>query len=562
MQVITDHKPLVSIFSNTRKGSIRTDRIKLRHQDTPFEITWDAGQNNPADYLSRHAQSLSKVPREWQNEADELDRTVFWLKHSPYTEAISLDKIRNKTKTDTTLSTLKRYIRKGYIPKSNESLQAYRKFFDQLTIANGFIMKQDKIILPQSLWDLAIDKAHKGHHPGISLLKSRIRKHFWIPGLNKLAETKVKNCKMCQMYTNTGSKQPQKILSVPTQPWEDLSIDMFGPMPDGKHIIVVQDTMTRFPDATIVPSTAAKHVIPSIQEIYETYGRPTTHKTDNGPPFNGREFKDFSASLGIEHRTSYPYHPQANPVETFMKILGKTMKICHNKGMNKNKALRELLASYRSTPQRSTGQSPGNLLFHGGYRQDFPKKILTREDIEDARELDKQAKITRQTLVNKSCRRKTSTIKEGDKVFTRNTNRTKFDPIFGPEQYLVVKLLEDGIKIKRLSDGKLFVRHLNDVKMVIGDWGNETNQRQPLSGDGWVWHSKPRNGGQQEPEQPELNQRRQLQDGGDNSDTGEADNNEQTPGTSTATRNAVPRALSRLADYNSPGFNDLNLLQN
>ena len=31
--VITDHKPLVSIFSNIRKGSVRSNRVKLRHHD-------------------------------------------------------------------------------------------------------------------------------------------------------------------------------------------------------------------------------------------------------------------------------------------------------------------------------------------------------------------------------------------------------------------------------------------------------------------------------------------------------------------------------------------------
>ncbi len=33
IQVITDHRPLCSIFSGKRQGSIRTERVKLRHQD-------------------------------------------------------------------------------------------------------------------------------------------------------------------------------------------------------------------------------------------------------------------------------------------------------------------------------------------------------------------------------------------------------------------------------------------------------------------------------------------------------------------------------------------------
>lgn len=36
-KIFTDHKPLISIFANRRKGSVRTDRIKLRHQDISYD---------------------------------------------------------------------------------------------------------------------------------------------------------------------------------------------------------------------------------------------------------------------------------------------------------------------------------------------------------------------------------------------------------------------------------------------------------------------------------------------------------------------------------------------
>ena len=37
IMVVTDHKPLVQIFNNNRPGSIRTERIKIRHQDVRYE---------------------------------------------------------------------------------------------------------------------------------------------------------------------------------------------------------------------------------------------------------------------------------------------------------------------------------------------------------------------------------------------------------------------------------------------------------------------------------------------------------------------------------------------
>ena len=61
--------------------------------------------------------------------------------------------------------------------------------------------------------------------------------------------------------------------------------------------------------------------------MYTNYGRPDRHRTDNGPPFNSEEFKRYSEERGKEHvLTFYPHHPQGNPVDTFMKPLGKALK--------------------------------------------------------------------------------------------------------------------------------------------------------------------------------------------------------------------------------------------
>ena len=63
--IVTDHHPLLSIFNGKRNGSIRTKRMKLRHQDIRFSLQYEKGitNPNPADYLSRHGipwETLSK----------------------------------------------------------------------------------------------------------------------------------------------------------------------------------------------------------------------------------------------------------------------------------------------------------------------------------------------------------------------------------------------------------------------------------------------------------------------------------------------------------------------
>jgi hypothetical protein len=147
VEVVTDHKPLGSIFANRRKGSIRTSHIKLRHQD----IVWRKGRDNPSDYLSRHAIPLSNLPASVREESDELEKTIWYLHFGPYIESVSTESIINETQKDSTLKSLKHYIKKGFIPTSRPALAPFRKVFDHLTISDdGLIMKDEKIILPEA----------------------------------------------------------------------------------------------------------------------------------------------------------------------------------------------------------------------------------------------------------------------------------------------------------------------------------------------------------------------------------------------------------------------------
>ena len=134
-------------------------------------------------------------------------------------------------------------------------------------------------------------------------------------------------------------------LRVPEKAWANVNVDLFGPMPDKRHVLVVQDSLTRFPAAKIVSSTAEKPVIGVLKDIYTNFGNPEKHRTDNGPPFNSSGFAKFSKTRGIEHVKVFPYHPQGNPSETFMKPLGKGIKAAIYENADKQNALDNLLAA-------------------------------------------------------------------------------------------------------------------------------------------------------------------------------------------------------------------------
>jgi len=92
---------------------------------------------------------------------------------------------------------------------------------------------------------------------------------------------------------------------LPSAPWKEVAIDFAGPFPSGDYIMVVTDKFSHFPEVEILTSTSAKAVIPKL-DAFEKRALDVL-KSDNGPPFNGHEFKNFSEYPGFKHRRITPY---------------------------------------------------------------------------------------------------------------------------------------------------------------------------------------------------------------------------------------------------------------
>lgn len=378
---------------------------------------------------------------------------------------------QRKTKT----KALKEFIRKGFIPKSYDELKAYQKIFPSLSVSDeGLILKDAKIILPASLRELALAKAHQGGHPGMNGLKRRIRSHFWFPKMDNAIKKKVEGCKECLMFTNKTTHEPLHHHQTSQNSWEDVSVDLFGPMPNGKHVVAVLDKTSRFPAAKIVGNTSAPVVTKALSGIYADYGQPESHQTDNGPPFNSVAFEDFSKRNGITHIKTYPYHPQGNPVENFMRPLGKSMKAAHYNREGKEEALDQMLSNYRATPHPATGLPPGDIMFRSGYKKDFPREVPNQRDIEQALSKDQEKREKRSVVINNSNHRTQTKVSPGDHVIVRNMVRNKFDPLLGPNIYKVIELRGNGVTLISLLNDRLVRRHLDDVKLVSYETEDET----------------------------------------------------------------------------------------
>ena len=361
------------------------------------------------------------------------------------------------------------HVQKGKKPDSPE-LHHYQNIFDELSISDtGLLLQQYRIVLPASLYSRAIKKAHDMGHFGATGIKRQVRAHYHFPHLDTLVEAEVEHCHNCQLFTCKASKEPLMPVHVPDKPWEYVSMDFFGPMPNGFHVLVIQDLCTKYPVAVLMKrGTNAKETIKQIDKIFNNYGRPSHYRSDNGPPFDSRDFETYMKDRGIQCDRSYPYHPQANPVETWMKPLGKCIKIAIYENCNIENAISDLLLAYRTTPHWATGLTPGEILFRHGYIGAFPNRREADENsFNDAIVRMKEEKSERCNDINRSIKRKGSQLEIGQWVYVKNNRRNKFEPKYFKDPWIIEQMNKTGVTLRNQQLTKRKIRHKDDVKPYI-----------------------------------------------------------------------------------------------
>ena len=163
---------------------------------------------------------------------------------------------------------------------------------DEITIdhASHALLHGQRIILPSSLQDRVIKLAHLGHQ-GLSKTTALLREYVWFPNLGKLVKLAIDGCLACQSLAQPNPPEP--LLSAPMldHPWEHIKVDFCGPLPWGHYLLVIIYFYSRFPEVEILQSTSCMKVIPKLDSILARHGIPVKLISDNGPPFQSREFK-------------------------------------------------------------------------------------------------------------------------------------------------------------------------------------------------------------------------------------------------------------------------------
>ena len=457
-ELYTDHKPLETIYSSRSKPCARIERWILRLQPYKFQVKYLPGNQNIADPLSRLLQADEQTePSSAHKVSDEFVRFVA-VTATP--QAMTTREIEEASAEDRGFVELRQCIKDGNW-KGDQHKQ-YIPVCSELCVIGKLILRGTRIVIPSKLRSRVLSLAHEGH-PGIVSMKQRLRSKVWWPGIDKDTEKFCKTCYGCQLVSSPANPEPIKSTPLPSGPWQDLAVDLLGPLPSGESVLVIVDYFSRYYEVEVMRSTTSERVIECLEKVFTTHGLPLSIRSDNGPQFRSEVFEQYLEDNGIEHRKTTPLWPQANgEVERQNRSLLKRMRIAQAEGKEWKKEVRKYLVAYRSTPHSTTGVSPAELLFGRKVRTKLPE--LREESTEsEMRDRDSEMKVKAKQYADKKRNVQESDLTPGDKVLVKQERRNKLSTPFAPEPYAVVTKTGNSVVIES-PEGVQLMRNTTHVK--------------------------------------------------------------------------------------------------
>ena len=272
-----------------------------------------------------------------------------------------LTKTVNETEKDPILLTVHQLTLNGWpdvrrhVPRIAHN---YWDFRDELSIEGDLLMKGERIVIPTSCRDSILADLHKSHE-GTNRSLSLARTCVYWPGMEADMMDYIKWCVTCI----DNAKIPVETLhphEVPARPWIKIGMDFFQD-DSGQKFLIVADYFSKFPFIFPVASTHHQKMLRYLRDLFSTEGVPSVVMTDNGPPFNGEEFKRFAREFDFKHQTSSPHFHQSNG---FIEAMVKKVKATYKKTDGSPNSQARALLQLCDTPIAKDLPSPVEIL-HG-----------------------------------------------------------------------------------------------------------------------------------------------------------------------------------------------------
>jgi cleavage and polyadenylation specificity factor subunit 1 len=328
--LVTDHKPLLSIFRNTHKLSRRSRHVEFIAQFSTNIKHVSGASNVVADALSRP-------------HVDEIVRTL-----------LLEDIVREQTK-DEEIESIRR---NGYRDQVMKSVK-----INGIEVLCSVFQGANRPVIPKKYRLHVFKQIHNLAHPGTrSTLKLMRSKYFW-PNMTRDIRKWSRACHDCQRTKISRHTKTELGCFPESDRLEHIHCDIVHMEEDNgfKYLFTIIDRATRWTEAIPLKNITTEDVATAFAtEWISRFGSPLTLTTDRGSQFTSEQFKEVCKFLGCHNIQTTAYNPKANgAVERYHRQF-KAAITSH--GKNWMTYLPVIKLGLRVAPKKN-GHSPAEMLY-------------------------------------------------------------------------------------------------------------------------------------------------------------------------------------------------------
>ena len=228
--IITDHKPLIMLFAkNLATTSPRLSRMLIKILDYVVVLHHQEGNKmHLSDAISRISVHGSDAAKSKAKPIADFNISIHEVSEITGFKSLTLQDIKEETIKDCQLTKLKTYIVDGFLRHKHECAEDIRSFYDyreSLTIVDGMVLKDKRIIIPAGLCEQVMENLHRSH-VGIVKMKERASSSMFWPNIYSNIENYLSICHPCMIHKVTQTAKPLEH-DILTKPWHSLTLDNF-----------------------------------------------------------------------------------------------------------------------------------------------------------------------------------------------------------------------------------------------------------------------------------------------------------------------------------------------
>ncbi len=460
-EIYTDAKALVPMFGPRRRNRPpRIERDAIYLSDLSFRMKYVKGEHNMADWPSRMPLKEPSIDEVLCLEDDEgFVRLLLKETVERFSDEAGLDRVRLATSEDDELSFVIARIQGGdwHAHKKNVLLKSYYSNREELSMIDGVVYFQDRIVLPTALRKQFVETVHRHGHQGRERTRVLAEASHWFPGLRAMVTDVVMRCDSCARHVRAKRKDPQTPIPVPRSVGMGIATDFKGPLEaTGGHLLVFLDRLSHWPEVYFVKSTKFDRIKWALDDYFCRWGDSYECLSDGGPPYNSAQWAAYLRSRGIRHVPTTPTSPRSNgECEAFMKVLNKAIHTAKVTGADLRETVNKTLQAYRGTTHPVLGVSPFEVEFNGrkmriGALDPRTVEMLNEHHIHDAKEVRRRLEKEKEGRCAKENAKRYVKKHEfvvGDIVLV-DPNGKGYDK----DLYIITRVLENSIMARTLEE--------------------------------------------------------------------------------------------------------------